>query len=400
MSILAGMQQDNATDEKLKEVNINLAAVYTNLNFNEIQLNQLSLNKKILEKLKIDLDKLIDTFAENSSLFSRAAIFWGKLSWWQRLGLGAVILVPLFIAALVSHLIPLLIISLSALFIFTITGFFLNNHYKHCEKDKENLKRGFLSFATILSEVIISLNKLHDQLWLTLEKLHQALKILSKQLIKLDDEMSTMRNELIILSKANAKLDVTQNQLECLVEELRLKLQEQTNFIEQSNLEFKKIMLDTETKQAELSLQITQLNQTNDSLIFQLKKAKQVGDILKNALQVISRATITDKEQRTYFQHRLQEILSKEELTLGNFAQSLVNVENDLSKVSMNFERLNHGHSSLLEQQEIQIERLEHFVNNRINVSSASYNIGIFSKSENLNGERDPICPTPSSPCN
>ncbi|STX81359.1 inclusion membrane protein A [Legionella busanensis] len=402
MPILAGMQQDIVIDEKLKQVNINLSAVCTNLHFNEIQLNQLNSNKKILEKLKIDLDKLVETFAENSSLFSRAAMFWGKLSWWQRLSLGAIIFVPLFIATLVSHLMPLLIVSLSVLFIFTISGFFLNNHYKHCEKNKKNLKQGFASFATILSEVIIALSKLHDQLWLTLAKVHQELKVLSEQLIKLDDKMSIMGDELINLSQANAELHIIQNQLESLVAELSLKIQEQTNFIDQSNLNFKQIMLDAEARQSELSLQIIQLNETNESLILELKKAKQIGDILKNALQVVSRAITTDNEQRNYFQHRLQKILNNEELTLENFAQSLVKVEEDLSKISMHFDLLNHGHSSLLDQQEIQIERLEHFVNNRLNVSSALNDIGIFSnsKSENLNGDKNTFCPIPSSASN
>ncbi|MGQ3889983.1 hypothetical protein ACQUW5_13250 [Legionella sp. CNM-1927-20] len=391
MPILTGTQEDSATDEKLKQANINLSAAYTKYHSNEIQFNQLNLNKKLLEKLKTDFDKLINTFAENSSLFSRVAIFWGKLAAWQKVVLGTVLIAPMFIAALMLHLIPLLVVSLSVLFMFTVSCFFLNNHYKHCEKDKEKLRQGFLSFATIISEVITSLNKLHSQLWLEIEKIHQERQILSDQLIKLHKEMNGMKEQVISLSKAKEELHTTQNQLECLVEELSLRVQEQANLLEQYSLKLEQITLSTELRQAELSLQIAQLNQTNETLELELKKAKQVTNILQGSLQVLSGTIITDKEQRTYFQQRLQEFVTNEELTLAHFAHSLLETGNKLCKVQMDFERLNEDHSSLLNQQEIQIERLEQVVSERINIASTLNNVGLFPnpKPERLSLEKN-----------
>src|SRR5690242_5837914 len=50
-------------------------------------LNQIKYHKEQLERLRKNLQELEDVFIQHSSLFSKAAAFWGELPWWPK-GVG------------------------------------------------------------------------------------------------------------------------------------------------------------------------------------------------------------------------------------------------------------------------------------------------------------------------
>ncbi|WP_419421269.1 hypothetical protein ACNVED_15480 (plasmid) [Legionella sp. D16C41] len=379
MTKLAESKESTSNKKAANPTNINLF-LDNNSATVSASLGQLNFNKKQLEELRKQLDTLTDSLRENSSLFAKLSLAWGKLYWWQKILFGMILIVPLITTALIAHLPILLTISLFLLITYTISSLLLDNHHKYSQQDKEHLKKGLLSFATILVEIINALGKLHKQLRIEIEKLQQERELLSNQVDRLDQQINGLTEQTNTLANSKAALQIVHQQLEDTVEQLLLKTRCQANLIEEFTLELRQIANDAELKQKELSSQINALNETNDSLKIKLKKANQIADILKGSVQTLSGITITDKEQQANFKQRLEDFLTNKDLTLDHFAHSLLETEGKLRILEEEFKYLNIDHAALLDRQEIQVTRLERFTHSHTPIMDTVNQIGLFAK--------------------
>lgn len=61
-----------------------------------------------IQKIKVDLNQLIQAMNQNPSLLSRAANLWNKIPLWQKITAGAVLTVPLLLTGLMANIAALI----------------------------------------------------------------------------------------------------------------------------------------------------------------------------------------------------------------------------------------------------------------------------------------------------
>lgn len=354
MSTLSDVNEISSTNEQLNQAE-NSSEKKSDLI--TIQLEQINASKKRLNKVKKNIDKQIVSFNENPSLFSKASAFWGKIFWWQKAIIGIMLTVPIFAAALAAHLVVLLVVSFHLLVTYTGSSLLLDNHYQNNQADKEKLKQEFSSLASILETIIDSLDKLRKQLGLEIEKLHQENEQLVELIKKLSGKVNALTLQTLQLAPVEERLKLTERELEENVIKIAKQTQIQTDLIGQYQNQLQQLAHDANLKQSKLSTQIDELNQVKETLADDLKKAKQIGDILQGTVKTLSQA------QNPIFQKRLENFLNNQELTLDHFANSLLNLEEELRLVKEKLEAGNERHEVLLDRQEEQVVRLTSVAN-------------------------------------
>ncbi|HAT9067737.1 TPA: hypothetical protein JBD66_11270 [Legionella pneumophila subsp. pneumophila] len=81
-----------------------------------------------IQKIKVDLNQLIQAMNQNPSLLSRAANLWNKIPLWQKITAGAVLTVPLLLTGLMANLAALITLSIVTAIVYTASSFLLDNH--------------------------------------------------------------------------------------------------------------------------------------------------------------------------------------------------------------------------------------------------------------------------------
>ena len=81
-----------------------------------------------IQKIKEDLNKLIQSMNNNSSWLSRAASFWNEIPLGQKITAGAVLTIPLLMIGLIANLAALITLSIVTIIVYTATSILLDNH--------------------------------------------------------------------------------------------------------------------------------------------------------------------------------------------------------------------------------------------------------------------------------
>lgn len=65
-----------------------------------------------IQKIKVDLNQLIQSMNNNPSWLSRAARFWNEIPLWQKITAGAVLTIPLLMIGIMANLAALITLSI------------------------------------------------------------------------------------------------------------------------------------------------------------------------------------------------------------------------------------------------------------------------------------------------
>lgn len=352
------VKKEEDAKEKQPELIENSPPIQNTQNDTE-NLKELFLTQKQLTNIKKDLDSMIDVMAQNPSLFSRAANFWGSLPLWQKIIAGIVIIVPTFLIAVLAHIMIFFAISAFSLVAYIASSFILDNHYSSITNTTDSLKAGISSLADVLGTVIQSLDKLHRDLVISLEEFQKENEKLAGKINELGGQVEILTLQTEKFRNTVQSLEETKNQLEQKATTLAGTVQEHTELLEKTRRQLEQAQKDYEASQSQLTEKIVELNQVKIDMTLEIEKTKLVAATLQAAVNSLTDSTITTEENRDAFKERLDEFLSNKEESFDKIAGHISDAERELVLVKDELNRTNQQYKELLGRQEPLVARLE-----------------------------------------
>ncbi|WP_131782909.1 LegC2/C7 family Dot/Icm T4SS effector [Legionella gresilensis] len=325
----------------------------------QAKLNQITSTKEQLAKIKIELDKMIDAFAQNKSILSRAAKFWGELPWWQKVIAGSIIFVPLLVISIITHLLVLIVISLFSLLAFVGSSFLLDNHHQQSQNDKSDLKKGILSLADTLGTVIESLDQIRQDLAIEITKFQTENEHLTALVQELSQQVEQLKSQVSHLVDVEQQLDITKEELQKTSANFSNAVEEHKKLLERNKLQLEKTIKDYDESQAQLSAKILELDDVKTKMGLDLEQANLVAQALRATADELFKTLNSDESQQAEFHNRIHEFLTDRSKGLNQLIDSNQEIKNKLFAVEEELRLSNERYAELLTRGEGQIDRLE-----------------------------------------
>lgn len=357
----------------------------TNKKTNEVKKNleQVLLTQQELAQIKENLSKMIDAMAHNPSLLSRAATYWGELPLWQKIVAGIALIVPAFVVAFITQVAVLFSISIFMLFTYTASSILLDNHHTQNINRTENLKTGISGLADTLGVVILSLDKLREQIATEIEHFQKENERLALHTNELSDQIEQLTTQSEQLRLTEQALRKTHSELETQAESLNVSVKEHTELLQTTKEELKKVQLGYEKSQTNLTEKISELNTVKIEMSSEIEKGKGLAATLQAAVLSLSNTVILDGEQQKVFKEKLDLFLNNKEASFHLIAERICNAEAELSIVKDELARSNERYHELLNRGEAQVLRLEQLKSTpaqtpKTSPATAMKNIGLY----------------------
>ena len=322
-------------------------------------LKEVQETQKGVSEIKTLINSIIDNMAKNQSMLTRAALMWGKVPLWQKIGLGTVLIAPTLILGIALQIYILIAISALTLIAYIPSSVVLDNHYNHDEQITDRLKEGMEGLAQSLVNLIHSMENLSVQLAGEIEQFQQENERLTAAICNLSEQVSILTNEAEELKKTEQSLRYIQQSLEKTDQDLKLTLEEKTRVNEQIKVEITQVTQAFEKNQRELSQKTLELNQVQLEMGQQLKNLNTVAQSLQSVVETYADQTIKNEQDRAIFQSRLTAFVTDREKSVEEVAQRIQKRNEELLIVQDKFERLQEKYQALLKRQGNEIQRLE-----------------------------------------
>lgn len=338
------MEQDNLTQKTKKDKE----------RFEKIITTQ---NK--IQKIKADLNQLIQAMNHNPSLLSRAASFWSEMPLWQKITAGAVLTLPILMIGIMANLAALITLSIVTGIVYTVSHILLENHQSQNTDNIENLKAGISSLVDLLDSVISTLELLREQLAIEIDAFQKENVRLTQNVDQFCEQINTLKSEIIKLTDTEKKLRATQVDLEHTATTLKGSIEEQSQVLENTQKQLEQVVQAYKENQNQLSDKIKELDDIKVKMGKEVEQARAVGLVLSGTVETFSNMVLQDKEQRAAFHKRLEDFLTNKEKSFVEIADRICDAERKLSVVTKQLEESNQRYRKLLDRQEQQIIRLE-----------------------------------------
>ncbi|CZP46200.1 LegC2/C7 family Dot/Icm T4SS effector [Legionella pneumophila] len=312
-----------------------------------------------IQKIKVDLNQLIQSMNNNPSWLSRAASFWNEIPLWQKITAGAVFTIPLLMIGLMANLAALITLSIVTGIIYAASHILLENHQNQNTNNTENLNAGISSLVDLLDTVISTLDILREQLALEIDAFQKENVRLTQNVDQFCEQINTLKSEISKLNDTEKALRATQIELELTAKTLKGSIEEQSQVLENTQKELEQVVLAYKDNQNQLSDKIKELDEVKVKMSKEVDQAQSLSLVLRSTIEALSKTVIADEEQRTSFQLRLNEFLTNKEKSFDQVAERICEAERKLSVVTKQLEESNQRYRKLLDRQEQQIIRLE-----------------------------------------
>ncbi|CEG59123.1 LegC2/C7 family Dot/Icm T4SS effector [Legionella fallonii] len=312
-----------------------------------------------IQKIKADLNQLIQAMNQNPSLLSRAASFWNEIPLWQKITAGVVLTVPLLMIGLMANLVALITLSIVTGIVYTASHILLENHQSQNTDNIEGLKAGISSLADLLDSVISILELLREQLAIEIDAFQKKNTRLTVNIEQFSEQIKSLKSQINELTDTEKALRATQIELELTAKTLKGSIEGQSQALENTQKELEQVVKAYKENQNQLSDKIKELDDIKEKMGKEVEQARAVGLVLSGTVKTFSNIVIQDKEQRAAFQKRLEEFLNNKEKSFVEVADRICEAEHKLSVVTKQLEESNQRYRKLLDRQEQQIIRLE-----------------------------------------
>ena len=312
-----------------------------------------------IQKIKADLNKLIQSMNNNPSWLSRAASIWHEIPLWQKITAGAVLTIPLLMIGIMANLAALITLSIVTGIVYTVSHILLDNHQSQNTDNIEHLKTGISSLVDLLDSVISTLELLREQLAIEIDAFQKENARLTQNVDQFCEQINTLKSEIIELTDTEKALRATQVDLEQSATTLKGSIDEQSQVLENTQKELEKVVQAYKENQNQLSDKIKELDDIKEKMGKEVEQARAVGLVLSGTVETFSNMVIQDKEQRAAFLKRLEDFLTNKEKSFVEIADRICDAERKLSVVTKQLEESNQRYRKLLDRQEQQIIRLE-----------------------------------------
>jgi len=346
------------------------------------KIQDIILTQEHLEKMKNDLNRMIDVMAENPSLFSRASRFWGKMPLWQKIIAGIFVVLPTLLIGSFTGIGTLIAISICSLIAYTAGGLLLNNHQYHNTNTTDDLKSGVAGLAGLLGTVILSLEDLRKQFAEAIDEMKEENASLKTNVTEFQKQIKALTAQIKQLEATTASLTLTKQGLEQTASSLQETVANQNTLLNENQQLIKQTQKDFEASQKELTAQIAELNEIKTNLELKLTETDTLATTLKAAVKTLSDMVVADEQQKTVFQAKLTDFLENKSASFDQVADRICKAEEELAKVKEELENANEKyklligeHKQLLDRQGEQIDRLT--------AATSSNRHGFYSKQRN-----------------
>ena len=336
---IANLDSANKKSQKIKE-----------------DLDQVLLTEQGLDQIKENLNKMVDAMDHNPSFLSRAASYWGEIPLWQKIVGGVILIVPTFAIAMVLQSALFLAISIFTLITYAASSFLLDNHHSLNLNRTEHLKTGLVGLADTLGVVIISLDKLREQLATEIEQFQLENEKLSVNVKDLGEEIQELVVQRKLLQETEQALRQTNKELEQIVDSLKNSIKEHTQLLEQNEAQLKLVQKNYAQAQSNLTDKIGELHQVKEDMGEKNNKLGLLNDQLQELLEKFSGQLKISKQGQEDFKEEIKEIITNK---LQNLLDRTYKVEQELASLREKYRKLNEEHQDLLDRQETQVTRLE-----------------------------------------
>ncbi len=315
-------------------------------------------NQGSVATIKALIDSIIDSIAKNQSMLTRAALFWGKMPLWQKIGIGILLIAPTLILGIILQLTALIIISALTLIAYIPTSYILDNHYEHDEQVTDKLKDSMTIMATSLEAVLETMDEIKSKLADQIESFHNENERLTTGIIDLSSKIDLLMQESRELIKTEQELRVIQLELENTEKKLRRSVDEHTELLQKNKQELENTSKAFEENQTELSKTTLELEKVRSELSKEIDKNLKVTAALKKTVEEIAPTFIMDEEIIIEFQKKLEQFISDKEKTCVQLVQRICDATKELSLVKDELQRTECRFKALLERQAQSVDQL------------------------------------------
>lgn len=344
---IKGMEPDNSSDAQ------NIKSIKASLE--EFESTQNNINE-----IKKHINSIIDAIAQNRSMFTRAAQFWGERPLWQKIGIGLLVTLPTLILGIVFNIVLFYTACVVTLASYVTSSYILDNHNEHDEKITAQLKDGMVDLANALEHVIQSLDTLRSDLSNEIEVLHKENERLASKITQLCAQVNLVSEQGVKLKKTEQELLAIKIELEQKTGSLTKTVEEQKELLQINHDELEQIRQNMDKNHEDLSKTIVELDQVRQELGLEITKVNKISTTLQNHIKEMSEAVIMDDTQRSAFQEKLEVFIKNKEASFQKIAERIFQTERELSLVKDELNRNNRRNQELLERQEQQIALIEH----------------------------------------
>jgi hypothetical protein len=321
-------------------------------------LSRILATKKQIIDVKQSLSSIVDSIADNPSLFTRASGVWGGWPIWQKIGSGLVLTAPPVLVGIFANIGALIVIGSATGVIYSATGMVLEDHHACNISIKQRLKDGILCIADILELTIVALDAIRDRLAEEVKKFNEENATLARHVKDLGEQVSTLTNQVEVFIETERLLRVSKEKLEVSTKELQTSVDEHSHLLELNRKELVEVSRAYEQNQASLIAQVAELTKARELMSLEVTKAKKISEGLKKAVDTLSFAVSQDQTQRTSFQDKLERFLTGKQESFDKVTSSLETTEDSLQVAQKALNESNDRYARLLDMQEALVARL------------------------------------------
>ncbi|CAM2804568.1 LegC2/C7 family Dot/Icm T4SS effector [Legionella worsleiensis] len=322
-------------------------------------LNELAETHNDVTKIKKQINTIVENMAKNQSMLTRAALFWGNVPLWQKIGIGFVLIAPLLILGIALNLFTLITLSALTLVGFIPGSIILENHYQHDEQITERLKDAMNHLAESLIRVIQNMEQMCDLLGDEIIKFQTENEQLGNTICNLSDQVIVLTRKAEELRATEQELRAMQLNLEQTDQLLKQTLAEKTQFYEQIKTELTQINQNYELNQQELTQKTMELEQIKKDMGQQLANLNTVALALQKVVENFADQSIKSVPERELFQTRLNEFVTDRKKSLEQVTKRITESNQKLQSVQEQLDSVRHKYQELLKKQGSEIHRIE-----------------------------------------
>lgn len=346
------------SDSKIEDIFEQSSAIINVKKINK-SLKELEKNHTNVAEIKNLINLIIDNMAKNQSMLTRAALIWGKVPLWQKIGLGTVLIAPTLILGIALQIYMLITISALTLIAFIPSSIILDNHYQRDEQITDLLKDSMKDLADSLVNVIQTMNHLGIQLAGEIGKLQNENERLSLIITDLSAKVADLTSQAEKLKVTEQELRAIQQSLEQTDQELKLSLEEKTRRHEEIKKELAEVAQAFEKNQEELSQKTLELKQVQLEMGQQLRNIDTVTLSLQRVIETYADQSIKSEEERQLFQSKLNEFVTNREKSFEDVTQRIESRNHELLLAQEQFAQIRQQYQDLLKRQGNEIKRIE-----------------------------------------
>lgn len=321
-----------------------------------VQLNE---TQQQLTQVKDNLNSIFDAMAENPSLFSQAATYWGDLPLWQKIIGGIIITIPTLTAGIVVNIGALIAISGVTVIGYTATSLLLDDHNNCNTLILERLRQGINSLADILAITIMALDNIRLKFEKGIERFIEENFKLTQNITQLSGQVDLLTDQVEQFIDTEKQLRLTKEALEIETKKLKKSVDKQDEILQQTQQQLIAAQNEYHESQNQLSEKIVELRIVRTSMEEEIAKAKSINEVLSHTVQDMAIHVVADGEQRKAFDARLQSFVTDVDKSFVDITDKICKADEEAKQIRDELKHTTESYHELLEIHQKQIIRLE-----------------------------------------